>query len=73
MLTMPPQAISDEAANDIDKDLKRTFPNTKRFKTEEGQSSLRKVLRAYAAYDPEVSYCQVGVRREKNCHCQQQL
>ncbi|MEW5300973.1 MAG: hypothetical protein WDW38_005115 [Sanguina aurantia] len=51
-------AISDEAANDIDKDLKRTFPNTRRFKTEEGQSSLRKVLRAYAAYDPEVSYCQ---------------
>lgn len=59
--TTPLQTISDEAANDIDKDLKRTFPNTKRFKAEEGQASLRKVLRAYAAYDPEVSYCQVSV------------
>lgn len=38
--------------------MPRTFPNTRRFHAEEGQASLRNVLRAYAAYDPEVAYCQ---------------
>ncbi|GLI63726.1 hypothetical protein VaNZ11_006787 [Volvox africanus] len=50
--------ITREAANDIEKDVQRTFPNTRRFHAEEGQTQLRNVLRAYAAYDPEVAYCQ---------------
>ncbi|GIL90395.1 hypothetical protein Vretifemale_18049 [Volvox reticuliferus] len=52
------QDITREAANDIEKDVQRTFPNTRRFHAEEGQTQLRNVLRAYAAYDPEVAYCQ---------------
>jgi hypothetical protein len=35
---------------DIDKDVQRTFPTTRRFHSEEGQHALRNVLRAYAAY-----------------------
>ena len=31
----------------------------RRFRTEEGKQSLHRVLRAYAAYDEEVNYCQV--------------
>lgn len=52
------QGPSVEASNDIEKDVTRTFPNTKHFASEEGQSSLRNVLRAYATYDTEVAYCQ---------------
>lgn len=52
------QEISLESATDIEKDVARTFPSTKRFNSEQGQSSLRNVLRAYAAYDPEIGYCQ---------------
>lgn len=48
------QSISDEAASDIDKDLARTFPSMRRFASQEGQEALRRVLLAYAAYDPEV-------------------
>jgi len=48
------QPIGDEAAQDIEKDLSRTFPTTKRFYSAEGQAALRRVLRAYAAFDPEV-------------------
>lgn len=52
------QGIVQEASNDIEKDITRTYPNTKRFAEADGQNSLRNVLRAYAAYDPEVGYCQ---------------
>jgi hypothetical protein len=48
------QPVSDEAVNDIEKDIARTFPNTRRFAAAEGQEALRRVLHAYAAYDPEV-------------------
>jgi hypothetical protein len=54
---IPAQPVSDEAVNDIEKDIARTFPNTRRFAAAEGQEALRRVLHAYAAYDPEVS-CQ---------------
>lgn len=54
------QPVSDEAVNDIEKDIARTFPATRRFTTAEGQQALRRVLHAYAAYDPEVS-CQMSV------------
>lgn len=45
-------------ASDIDKDIHRTFPSLRRFAGPAGQDSLRRVLQAYAAYDPEVGYCQ---------------
>lgn len=48
------QPVGEEAAADIDKDLGRTFPTLKRFAAAEGQEALRRVLRAYAALDPEV-------------------
>ncbi|GBF87851.1 hypothetical protein Rsub_00563 [Raphidocelis subcapitata] len=51
-------AVAGEAGDDIDKDLGRTFPGTRRFAGAEGQAALRRVLRAYAALDPEVGYCQ---------------
>ncbi len=57
-LRVDPQEIAREASCDIDKDVQRTFPSTRRFHSEEGQTQLRNVLRAYAAYDPEVAYCQ---------------
>jgi hypothetical protein len=47
-----------EAASDIEKDLARTFPNHRRFATAHGQKALGRILRAYASYDPEISYCQ---------------
>lgn len=52
------QEIAREASSDIEKDVHRTFPNTRRFHSEEGQAQLRNVLRAYASYDPDVAYCQ---------------
>ncbi|KAK9820411.1 hypothetical protein WJX72_010036 [[Myrmecia] bisecta] len=50
--------IQPETAADIEKDVGRTFPNLRRFSTPEGRRSLEMVLRAYAASDPEVGYCQ---------------
>lgn len=44
--------MGEEAGADIQKDLARTFPLTKRFAGAEGQAALRRVLRAYAALDP---------------------
>jgi hypothetical protein len=44
--------VPDEAATDIEKDLSRTFPATRRFAGPEGQGALGRVLRAYAALDP---------------------
>lgn len=48
------QPVGAEAAADIEKDLDRTFPRTRRFAAAEGQEALRRVLMAYAAFDPEV-------------------
>lgn len=52
------QIPTDVASSDIEKDITRTFPDTKRFASEEGQAALRNVLVAYANYDAEVAYCQ---------------
>jgi hypothetical protein len=52
------QPCPPEAAADIAKDLARTFPNQRRFASPEGQRSLGRVLRAYAAFDAEIGYCQ---------------
>ena len=45
-------------ANDIEKDLHRTFPNNSNFLEEEGINSLRRLLHAYSVRNPEVGYCQ---------------
>jgi hypothetical protein len=42
----------------IQKDLDRTYPGHEIFRTSEGQTSLRNILRSYAYFDPEVGYCQ---------------
>ncbi|KAK9907622.1 hypothetical protein WJX75_007138 [Coccomyxa subellipsoidea] len=52
------KGISEEAAYDIEKDVGRTFPGLAKFATAEGKEALERVLRAYAAFDTEVNYCQ---------------
>lgn len=47
-----------DVTDTIDKDLARTFPDIRRFTTQEGQDAMGRVLRAYAAYDPDIGYCQ---------------
>ncbi|EKX33299.1 hypothetical protein GUITHDRAFT_58412, partial [Guillardia theta CCMP2712] len=42
----------------ITKDLKRTLPNHDRYKTDEAQSALGRVLRAYSLWHPTIGYCQ---------------
>lgn len=42
----------------IEKDLKRTFPNHVQFKGDTGQRSLYRVLHAFACHNPKVGYCQ---------------
>ena len=43
---------------DIKKDLHRQFPSHEMFMRKEGRQMLFNVLRAYAAHNPEVGYCQ---------------
>lgn len=40
-------------------DARRTYPAYRQFASDEGKESLRNILHAYAALDPEVGYCQV--------------
>lgn len=52
----------------IEKDLDRTYPTHELFKCLIGQDSLRRILRSYAHFDPEIGYCQgmayiVGIPR----------
>lgn len=49
-------------AVDIEKDLKRTFPEHALFTSTEGQNSLRRVLTAYAARNPSVG-CVLRIAR----------
>ncbi|KAF8821934.1 TBC domain-containing protein [Cardiosporidium cionae] len=46
------------AADQIELDIPRTFPNNKAYKNHTGEDSLRRVLRAFAAYKPHIGYCQ---------------
>lgn len=46
-----------DAVEQIDKDLHRTFPNHPAM-DEAGRAALRRVLTAYAAHNPVVGYCQ---------------
>jgi hypothetical protein len=51
-------AESSIAHEEIEKDLKRTFPGHRFIDTEEGLQKLWRVLTAYAARNPKVGYCQ---------------
>jgi hypothetical protein len=46
------------AGNEVEKDLRRTFPNNKHFNSDLGLKSLRTLLLAYSLRNPEVGYCQ---------------
>lgn len=54
--------MPEDVLHSIDKDVARTFPEHEYFSQESNQRSnlddLRSMLRAYAAVDPEVGYCQ---------------
>jgi hypothetical protein len=47
-----------QAAVDIEKDLRRTFPTNSNFQSELGIAELRRVLLAYALRNPGLGYCQ---------------
>jgi len=44
--------------DEIERDLQRTFPTNRTFRTEAGRSKLRSVLHAYACHCPQIGYCQ---------------
>ena len=46
------------AAEDIAKDIDRTFPGHELFESREGQEALRRCLLAYSVHNPTVGYCQ---------------
>jgi hypothetical protein len=46
------------AAEDIAKDIDRTFPGHDFFESTEGQESLRRCLLAFSVHNPTVGYCQ---------------
>lgn len=56
------EQVPKDVLDAIDKDVARTFPEHEYFSHQPGHSSgqgdLQSVLRAYAALDPEVGYCQ---------------
>lgn len=54
------QRIPDETRDQIERDLHRQFPEHESFRlrSNAGISELRKVLHAYAAYNPSIGYCQ---------------
>jgi len=56
----PDSELDANVADDIEKDVDRTFPEHDYFRDLEGEgiSGLRRILRAYAIHNPEVGYCQ---------------
>jgi len=52
------KALSWKTTEEIERDLPRTFPNHRRFRTAAGRAELRNVLRAFASHSPAVQYCQ---------------
>ena len=45
-------------AEEIEKDILRTFPGHNFFTSEGGKSSVRNILLAYSIRNPKVGYCQ---------------
>ena len=58
------RSVSNNTTDDIEKDVKRSFPEHPLFKTEPGITSLRNVLRAYSFRNPRVGYTQGKSGRE---------
>jgi len=56
----PDPAEAEEVGNGevIEVDLHRTFPKHQSISSEQGQQVLRRILRAYSLYHPQVGYCQ---------------
>jgi hypothetical protein len=55
----PSPLIPELTVDEIERDINRTFPGHDFFqKGFGGQQSLRKILRSYAAFDPDIGYCQ---------------
>mmetsp|Transcript_65384 Transcript_65384/g.120538 ORF Transcript_65384/g.120538 Transcript_65384/m.120538 type:complete len:472 (+) Transcript_65384:3-1418(+) len=52
------QDFDPKVAEEIERDLPRTFPDHKKFRSVAGRSQLRNVLRAFAKHAPRVQYCQ---------------
>jgi len=50
--------IARGVADQIELDIRRTFPNNKAFRATNGVERIRRVLHAFAAYNPNVNYCQ---------------
>jgi len=44
--------------DEIERDLFRALPDQKAYQGETGVAVLRRLLRAYACYNPDVGYCQ---------------
>lgn len=52
------ERLDARASEEIERDLTRTFPNHRKFRSADGRAELRNVLRAFARHLPEVRYCQ---------------
>jgi hypothetical protein len=55
---MRSSAVMAATADQVDKDLQRTFPTHDFFESKEGMETLRRVLLAYSLRNPAVGYCQ---------------
>ena len=52
------EATDNGSMAEIEKDLRRTFPDNHLYESEEGLAMLRRVLLAYSVHNPVVGYCQ---------------
>eukprot|EP00873_Tetraselmis_striata_P007410 jgi/Tetstr1/427674/TSEL_017799.t1 len=55
---LPHAAVPADVKEAIFKDVSRSFPTHEFFRDKANQQALYRLLRAYAAYDPEIGYCQ---------------